>query len=267
SNDPGRPRWMPNQEPLDLEVVVADVPAFGCRRLRLTTAQPADHQIDEATEIAGTGVHVRVARDGTFDVRLGGTEYRGLLAVEDRGDRGDSYDFDPLDDDRGIQLISAAWRRWRHPAGLAGIEVARTFMLPRGLDASRTRRRSESDLLTLWTEARVAHGVPRVDVTVRVDNPADDHRLRLLFPTGRPVTSFHAATTFDVAARTTSRPDDARWVHHAPATFAHQGWVSANGLTVVAPGLPEAEVTAEGTIAITLLRAVGWLARFDLHSR
>jgi len=267
SNDPGRPRWMPDQEALDLEVVVADVPAFGCRRLHLTTAPPSDHQIDEGNEIASAGVHVHVARDGTFDVRLGGAEYGGLLAVEDRGDRGDSYDFDPVDDDRGIELISAGWRRWHHPGGLAGIEVARTFMLPRGLDASRTRRRTESDLLTLWTEARIAPGVPRVDLTVRVDNPADDHRLRLLFPTGRPVASFHAATTFDVAARTTSRSDDARWVHRAPATFPHQGWVSANGLTVVAPGLPEAEVTDEGTIAITLLRAVGWLARFDLRSR
>jgi mannosylglycerate hydrolase len=81
------------------------------------------------------------------------------------------------------------------------------------------------------------------------------------------VTAFHAATTFDVAARTTTRPDDAGWMHAAPDTFPHQGWVSANGLTVVAPGLPEAEVTADGTIAITLLRAIGWLARFDLRSR
>jgi alpha-mannosidase len=38
-------------------------------------------------------------------------------------------------------------------------------------------------------------------------------------------------------------------------------------LTVVAPGLPEAEVTPDGTIAITLLRSVGWLSRFDLPSR
>jgi alpha-mannosidase/mannosylglycerate hydrolase len=36
---------------------------------------------------------------------------------------------------------------------------------------------------------------------------------------------------------------------------------------VVAPGLPEAEVRPDGTIAITLLRAVGWLARYDLRSR
>ena len=267
SNDPARPRWLPEQEPLDLELVVADVPAFGCRRLRLTSAQPAAHQIDEGREIACSGVHVHVTDDGRLDVRLGDAEYRGLLAVEDRADRGDSYDFDPVDGDQGIQLVSTSRRRWQHPGGLAGIEVARTFMLPRGLDQTRTRRRTERALLTLWCEARVAPGVPRVDLTVRVDNPAADHRLRLLFPTGGPVTTFHAATTFDVATRTTARPDDAGWIHAAPDTFAHQGWVSANGLTVVAPGLPEAKVTADGTIAITLLRAIGWLARFDLRSR
>jgi alpha-mannosidase/mannosylglycerate hydrolase len=56
-------------------------------------------------------------------------------------------------------------------------------------------------------------------------------------------------------------------VHPAPVTFPQQGFVSAAGLTVAAPGLPEAEVTPEGVIAITLVRAVGWLARMDLKSR
>ena len=40
-----------------------------------------------------------------------------------------------------------------------------------------------------------------------------------------------------------------------------------NGLTVVAPGLPEGEVTPDGALLLTLLRAVGWLARFDLRCR
>src|SRR5262249_59699535 len=46
-----------------------------------------------------------------------------------------------------------------------------------------------------------------------------------------------------------------------------QGFVRVNGLTIGAPGLPEAEVTADGVIAITLVRAVGWLARMDLRTR
>src|SRR5262249_3635860 len=70
-----------------------------------------------------------------------------------------------------------------------------------------------------------------------------------------------------MATRSTAAPDDAGWIHPAPRTFPHQGWVSANGLTVVAPGLPEAEVAPDGTIAITLVRAVGWIARYDVRTR
>jgi alpha-mannosidase len=88
-----------------------------------------------------------------------------------------------------------------------------------------------------------------------------------MFPTGAPVAEFRAATTFDVATRTTTTPDDERWVHPAPRTFPHQGWVAANGLLVGAPGLPEAEVGADGLLAVTLLRAVGWLSRGDLRTR
>jgi alpha-mannosidase len=102
---------------------------------------------------------------------------------------------------------------------------------------------------------------------VRLDNTARDHRLRLLFPTGKPVSSFLAATTFDVARRQPGRRESKSWVHPAPFTFPQQGFVSANGLTVAAPDLPEAEVTAGGTIALTLLRAVGWLSRLDLKTR
>jgi alpha-mannosidase len=116
-------------------------------------------------------------------------------------------------------------------------------------------------------EARLARGVERVDLRVRVENAARDHRLRLLFPSGAPAAEFLAATTFDLARRVTTRPDAAGWVHGPPATFPHQGFVAAGGLTVLAPGLPEAEVSPDGVIAITLLRAVGWLARMDLTTR
>jgi mannosylglycerate hydrolase len=267
STDAARPSWLPGQAPLDVEFVVADVPAFGCQRAHLTPAAPAPDLEDDGRIIEAPGVQVVVTDDGTLDVGLGAATYHGLLAVEDLGDRGDTYDFDPVADDPGATPVAVAWRRWRHPSGLEGLRVDRSFDLPRALAPERDRRARDVVRLTVTTEARIAPGVTRVDLTVRVHNPAKDHRLRLRFPTGQPATDFQVATTFDVAARTTARPDDTRWVHPAPTTFVHQGWVHANGLTVVAPGLPEAEVTADGTIAITLLRAVGWLARFDVHSR
>src|SRR5262245_13278217 len=38
ADDPTRPRWLPGQEPFDLEFVATDVPAFGCRRYRVAPA-------------------------------------------------------------------------------------------------------------------------------------------------------------------------------------------------------------------------------------
>jgi mannosylglycerate hydrolase len=43
--------------------------------------------------------------------------------------------------------------------------------------------------------------------------------------------------------------------------------VAVNGLVVSAPGLPEAEVRPDGTLLVTLVRSVGWLARFDVRTR
>ncbi len=267
SDDPARPRWLPGELPVDLELVAPDVPAFGCVRMRLTPAPACPDAIDDGRVIETAGVRVAVADDGTLDVRLGDAEYRGLVGIEDRGDRGDTYDFDPVADDPGAVARAMAWRRWRHPSGLQGLWIERTLDVPCALDDGRARRAAKPVALAVTVEARVAPGVPRVDLAVRADNVARDHRLRLRFPTGRAIDRFEAATTFDVATRGTDRADDARWVHPAPATFPHQGWIRAGGLTVVAPGLPEAEVATDGTILVTLLRAVGWLARFDLGSR
>jgi mannosylglycerate hydrolase len=100
---------------------------------------------------------------------------------------------------------------------------------------------------------------------VALDNTARDHRLRLLFPVGAGEVT--ASTTFDAVVRQPGLPDDTGWMQPAQATFVHQGWVSAAGLTVVAPDLPEAELGEDGTLALTLVRAVGWLSGMDLHTR
>jgi mannosylglycerate hydrolase len=263
---PGRLRLTPEALPQSVEFVATDVPAFGCRRFTLTPSAAHPDQVDDAREITSSGLAVRVLDDGTFEMRTGTRVFTGLCGVEDVGDRGDSYDFDPVLDG-AITPEHVGVQRRVHASGIQHLTARRTFSLPAELAPDRVRRSARRVSLVVETEARLAPGVQRVDLRVRVDNTARDHRLRILFPTGRRVDEFAAATTFDIARRTTGRRDDGGWVHPAPATFVQQGCVSANGLTVAAPGLPEAEVTAEGVIAITVVRAVGWLARMDLRTR
>ncbi|HET9062437.1 MAG TPA: hypothetical protein VFO62_04030, partial [Candidatus Binatia bacterium] len=267
SQDASRPRWVPGVPPMDVEFVAQDLPAMGCRRFRLTPAAAAPDEIDAGRYIENADTAVHANDDGTLDVRIGNQRWRGLFALEDAGDRGDTYDFEPVSDDAGARLLSVEVTRRRHGTGLDALIVRRRLEASAALAPDRRHRGDASGNITIEVEASIVPGVPRIDLRVVIDNGVSDHRLRALFPTGAPTVRFCAATTFDIAERTTTKTDDVGWVHPAPTAFPHHGWVVAGGLTVVAAGLPEAEVTADGTIAITLLRSVGWLSRFDLPSR
>lgn len=259
-------RLVPEQEDWSIEFVADAVPAFGWKRVRVRAVDDEHTEtIDDGREISADGVGVRADDDGTLAVDLGDARFTGVGALEDTGDRGDTYDYDLAPGD--WDTASVEIRRFRHPGGIQRLVIDRVLSLPVGLTEDREGRSPERVEVPVRTEVRVAPGVPRVDLHVAVDNTARDHRLRLLFPTGGPCERFRTATTFDVCERTTAPRSSEGWRHPAPGTFPHQGWVSTNGLTVVAPGLLEGEVTHDGTIAVTLLRSVGWLSRLDLRSR
>ncbi|MBA2626224.1 MAG: hypothetical protein H0U89_11560, partial [Acidimicrobiia bacterium] len=222
-DDPDRVRMVPEQVPTDVEVVVADVPAFGWRRLSLEPAPEVADEVDDGRriEVAGADdepVVVEVAADGTLAVTLGQRSWSGLAGLEDLGDRGDSYDADLMDDGE-VEVASVEVVRRRHPSGLQSLVVTRRLRVPAGLIEDRSSRSDEAVELPVVVEARLVPGVGRVDLRVAVDNRAEDHRLRLVFPTGAAVAASRSATTFGVARRPVGAPDASRWVHAAHSTF------------------------------------------------
>lgn len=272
-DEPGGVVLLPDRRTHALEFVARDVPAFGWKRVRVRRAEDPDacaEQRDPALPgspdavIEADDVRVALSADGTFDVALGGRTFAGLGALVSEGDRGDSYDFDPVPGDvRGAVVVRA--ERRTHPSGLQELVVDRVLRVPAGLAEDRDRRGDSRVELPVRTWLRVAPGVQRIDLTIRVDNTARDHRLRIGFPVENGAVC-HAATTFDVVRRSENPVDDSQWVQKAPRTFVHQGFVQAGGLCVGAPGLAEAEWDGR-RISLTLLRAVGFLSRHDLHSR
>jgi mannosylglycerate hydrolase len=252
---------------VDLEIPVHNVPAFGYQRIVLQSASHAQETIDDGCDIGNTHVCVKLEEGGTITLQVQGREYTGLMAVEDLADRGDSYDADIIADATPPELLRCKHRRLRHANGTQVLEVERLYRLARELTEERNARGTEQTAVRLFSDYILYPNSDELRVRVRLKNTAKDHRLRLLFPLGQDVASYAYATTFDVVAGRGDKPDDNNWLHPAPATFVHQGWISCNGLSVVAPGLPEAEITDAGTLAITLVRSVGWLSRHDLHSR
>jgi alpha-mannosidase len=273
---PGRVKLLPDRGAFDLELAAEDVPALGWKRVVIERHDGARPDTVSAVEPGGAeaaiergAVRVAVRRDGTVDVAFGAARFAGLFAVEDVGDRGDTYDFDFGGADE-TRLAAVTAERFAHGAGVLGLRSARRLSVPRGLAPGREARSRERAELTLALELSIDPFAERVDARITLDNTAADHRLRLLFPVGAGVAHCEAATAFGLVRRTRETPDDAAWVQPAVAAFAQHGFVHAGGLTVVAPGLPEAELveTAAGpALALTLLRAVSHLSRHDLRSR
>ena len=114
--------------------------------------------------------------------------------------------------------------------------------------------------------------LPAVRILVTGENRDGDHRLRLCIATGlsSPVTladaAFHPVRREPLAVPEPAQREE-RVVHTAPL---HR-WVARlgadAGVTVFSDGLAEYESREDGTVAITLFRAVGQLSRADLPER
>ena len=251
SDDPDRVRFLPGVGGLDVEFIARDVPALGCIRYALAPSDADPDRVDDGTEIAAGDVAVRAETDGTLSVTIAGLTYAGLFGIEDCVDRGDSYDAD-CDEPRPVSARVRVTRH-RHASGIERLAVERVL----------------AEIGTLLVTAAVAPGVPFVRTQVHLDNRAPDHRLRLRFPVcaeTRPRGTVSAQTTFDARVLAADVADDTGWVHPAPRTFVHHGWIAAGGVVVGAPGLPEAEIT-DDAVLVTLVRSVGMLSRLELRTR
>ena len=117
--------------------------------------------------------------------------------------------------------------------------------------------------------------MPRLDFETEVDNQTEDHRLRVHFPTGLRSQFAHAEQHFGVLARPLAMPeDDSTWAEAPIGSHPQKSFVAVSdgqhGLLLANRGLPEYEAIdgPQGvTIALTLLRCVGWLARPWLPNR
>jgi alpha-mannosidase len=272
-------RFSPDQRPVAVETEV-DLPALGWCRVRIGRTdigidEGADAVDDVAVmEHAPSGTRVEVAGDGTLTLHRGDRSWTGLFGVVELGDRGDTYDLDLLGDPHHAAAtpgaVALSVQRRRHPAsGLGELVIHRRFLVPARLDdepsedgSLRMQRSTELVPLDVWLTCSFAPD-GRLDADVLVESSAADHLVRLRLPLGED--AVHYATQFGDDAWPTPRNAE-HWIHPAPTTFCHQGWIAGGGLLVLAPGLHEAGFE-QGALDVTLLRAVGWMSRPDLRTR
>ncbi|MGC9520724.1 MAG: alpha-mannosidase [Anaerolineae bacterium] len=266
---------------IDCAFVAGEVPGLGYRSYRIRAAEAPEQEpaSGESSVIENAYLRVEANADGTFTVidKATGTAYPGLNRFVDVGDRGDEYNFCPVEDDVVVQTAAEAPRIQRVEAGplRQALEISQVYRVPAALGETRHERGDEMVELPITSVISLTTGVPRVEVATTVENGAKDHRLRAHFPVPVRVDTFATEGHMDVITRSLDLPiDTEEWVEQPVGTHPQRTWSDVSdgetGLLVANRGLPEIEAlrTPEGTeLALTLLRCVGWLSRGDLSVR
>ncbi|NHI82810.1 MAG: hypothetical protein EAX81_00715 [Candidatus Thorarchaeota archaeon] len=283
--DPKSIRVSEEEEYLTIAIQGNNLQGIAAKRLDLeVTDKEADIEVEGAvicteTTIENSLVSVKIEEEGTVSLtdKRTGEKYTGLLVFEDSEDVGDEYDYSPA---TNHQVIRTTGTDLSVEVGYAGpligsLIISGELELPALAKEDLTGRSEENVSCDFVTEITLHANSPTIRIQTEFDNYAEDHRLRVLFPTGTDAEVVHADTAFDIRERPV-RPtvNDEGWHQPVAATYPLRSFVhlssAKRGLTVSTSGLLEFEVQQSDdgeTIALTLVRSVGQLSREKLKTR
>jgi 2-O-(6-phospho-alpha-D-mannosyl)-D-glycerate hydrolase len=228
---------------------------------------------DGTAAIENTFLRVEVEADGSFFLVDKATGARGgrQNRLISEGDRGDEYTYSYAGPTVGSEGLSGT--RVTSVSGdraIATIELV--LHLPARLRDDRLARSPELVDCSVRMEISLDAGERRVDVTLQIDNRASDHRLRVICETGTRALTHQSGAAFAVLERSNRFEVRRRWIEPPTSEACLHDFVAVKGATkglaIGVDGLREYSVLHDGgTIAITLLRAVGFLSRGDLPER
>lgn len=257
------------------EPVVVEIDGFAAKTVHLS--RPSPNRIAGVTDtrvarglaaIENDRFRVEAAPDGTLTLtdKHRGLRLQHLHALEDEADIGDLYNFCP------VPVENAPVWRGEHAAVRVGsdgpliseLEVRLESERPAGLDRN-FRPLRETVRLHVSTVVRIVEGSGRIEFRTTVENAGRDHRLRVVFPTGRADGPVRAEGQFAVVRRPL-RPAPPRtdWVEPPDPTGHALGVVALGSIALLTKGLPEYEAREGGDgaeLCLTLLRCVGIISQ------
>jgi mannosylglycerate hydrolase len=275
------PSAFPRQGVIDVDgrsVLTPMIPGCSSRRLE-GGVNPAGAVSTSRTRLENACLSVDLNPDGSVSVldKRTGLQYLNLNRLVDEGDAGDEYNFSPPpepDEPIFTTLRGAVWKVIE-PGPLRGrVEVRFGRSIPRGLRPDRRRRPADPVGMPVRLVVTLDAESSRLDIELEIENRATDHRLRAHFPLPFVAHESAADTPFHVTRRAVTGPHrDPEAPEVELPTYPMWSFVDLSdgrtGLALITDGLHEYEVlTGEPQVlALTLIRAVGWLSRDDLATR
>lgn len=203
-------------------------------------------------------VRIDICNDGSLtltDARTGQV-YSGLNRFVDDCDAGNGWFHDePVNNELRLTDTICTIRR------IASGPVCVTFAIHQTLKLPKSRLDQEEAALTFKTSVTLWAGKPYADIHAAIENPATDHRLRVLFPTGSTSGRYTASQTFHFTEHAAGQAEDRLcWDEMDAAEKDTTGILysrdAQRGLAFVsAEGFHEGGMGKEGVLALTMLRS------------
>lgn len=218
-------------------------------------------------------LHVVVEANGTVTLndKVSGRTCSGLLEFEDTGDTGDYWAHYKPSENRQIYSAGTPADIWLEENGAlsATLAIRLELRVPQGAEFPHQKlqgcgRRSDAETnLTIVSRLTLTRGAKSLRVKTSVDNRAENHRLRVLLPTGVQADFADSSGHFNVDRRA-ARPVHGENNESYPEmqTLPMQRFVDVsdgtNGFAVVSNSFTEYELMTDSrrTLALTLFRSV-----------
>ncbi|MHC5057580.1 MAG: alpha-mannosidase [Planctomycetota bacterium] len=209
-------------------------------------------------------LEVRVQPNGALSVRekATGRSWRDLGYFRDSSETGNPWEHVPAAHDELITTLGERARVSRVLDGelVSSLRVEIDWRLPKGSTPDRSGRAAERVACPVVSKVTLRAGQPWVEIETTIDNRAEDHYLRVSFPTGVQADTVHAQTPFDVVERTIALPDPSLYAEALQPEQPMDRFVDIGdgtaGIALLNDGLKayEAHDDADGTVSLTLLR-------------
>ncbi len=251
---------------------IANIPAFGYKTLHVKPSKitfQSNHfiaRVDiDLPVLENQVLKIEINRNGSIDVleKETGRHYQQLAWFYDEGEAGHAWVHEPVEPYVNTKNASPKIEIAENGSLSASVMIRHEMQIPR---ASKDRSdNGETVTMPIALIVQLQAHSRCVEIQVKLHNPAESHRLRLMFSTGIDAEYSYGEGQLDVIARSTERPDTSDWVEQPMYDYPMHHFVDIsdgeNGAAILVDGLKEYEILDDDvkTVAITLFRAFAYV--------
>ncbi len=257
----------------------ADLPSMGYRIFYVEATESTTQLLSKvsATHLENKFFRISFNQNGTINIfnKELQKEFENILLLENSGDDGDEYDYSPPKQDWIFTSHKAeATTKIYTEASIQKAEIEYTLSLPK--DLSERARKKTSINMPVTILLTLKDNDPKIYTKVVFDNEAVDHRIRILIPTDLICFESIADQQFGLISRPLHDPtldvwEEENWSEKPVNIYSMMSFIGLynnnEGFSCLTDGIREYEILNNSTIALTLMRSVGFLGKSELLNR